>query len=600
MMRYIWLILLMLCATDVWGATYYVTQAGSGGDDGSTYADSDDITEFNAGGGVYADLENDIVYFCDTITTAIVIPVSGSADNLVTLRGDEATYPGTLDAGDSNDHCIEMNGTDYIVIDGFTMQDAVETAVDGIGASTNISVQNCTFTGNDNGDVDIEGSGNQYWTVDNNTITSPTDGIGIDVRLGADNITITNNTITGGAYGIRVGNNYASQCTDVATPVACCSGLDVGTCEVSNNITITGNTIDDSGDGTGTTHPIQVFVDGTSDNYIVSNNIVTNPADDVDCMELAWQGNPASVVVDGNTITNDTTNDGDYGIVVDMFATGVATITNNYIEDIPSGGIHLQGSIGSTIAYNYIKDSGFAQNTNCTDSVIPWNCCTGSGTGTCEEFPAIDIESRDFLTGESTVEDVNIYYNVIDGCGRGIGLNVRDALTLDGTEIYNNTISGVYGDYSTVGASIYAYVTSGTMSGLTIRNNIISNDTPAYTIAVSAGAHTSFAASNNIYYGASTNGWFFNGSAYADIADWRTNSGDTITLVSDPAFVSAGTDFHLTSASPAKDTGTDVSLSTDYDGINVPQGAGVDSGAYEYFGTTYIQGATSLNGVTIQ
>src|SRR5437867_2998196 len=59
-------------------------------------------------------------------------------------------------------------------------------------------------------------------------------------------------------------------------------------------------------------------------------------------------------------------------------------------------------------------------------------------------------------------------------------------------------------------------------------------------------------------------------------------------LVADPMFVNAGAgDFHLTSGSPAVDTGVDVGLTTDFDGGHVPHDgngdgiAAVDRGAFE-------------------
>ena len=68
-------------------------------------------------------------------------------------------------------------------------------------------------------------------------------------------------------------------------------------------------------------------------------------------------------------------------------------------------------------------------------------------------------------------------------------------------------------------------------------------------------------------------------------ATWVSQASDGDAVNADPVFVSAGTDFHITSASSAKDVGdATLGLTSDYDGINVPQGAGVDIGAYEYIG----------------
>jgi hypothetical protein len=53
-------------------------------------------------------------------------------------------------------------------------------------------------------------------------------------------------------------------------------------------------------------------------------------------------------------------------------------------------------------------------------------------------------------------------------------------------------------------------------------------------------------------------------------------------IISDPQFIDAKAgDFHLKLTSPCIDKGTDVGLELDFDGTPVPQGKGVDIGAYE-------------------
>ena len=67
-------------------------------------------------------------------------------------------------------------------------------------------------------------------------------------------------------------------------------------------------------------------------------------------------------------------------------------------------------------------------------------------------------------------------------------------------------------------------------------------------------------------------------SAIAKIkADHST--ADNITYTKTYADIS---DFHLQSSSPAIDAGTNVGLTSDYDGVSVPRGAGYEIGAYEY------------------
>jgi len=68
------------------------------------------------------------------------------------------------------------------------------------------------------------------------------------------------------------------------------------------------------------------------------------------------------------------------------------------------------------------------------------------------------------------------------------------------------------------------------------------------------------------------------------LAQWQTHiSGDTVSAEGDPQFINAATeDYHLSSASPCKDSGTSVGApGIDYEGTTRPQEQEFDIGAYE-------------------
>lgn len=118
--------------------------------------------------------------------------------------------------------------------------------------------------------------------------------------------------------------------------------------------------------------------------------------------------------------------------------------------------------------------------------------------------------------------------------------------------------------------------------GLTFKNNIVirAGATNRY-ISVAAPAQTNFVASNNLYYGASTGRWFWGPTEYTTLATWQTGSGkDANAVNADPVFVTANTNVHLQTTSPAKFTGVAAGVTLDYDGVTFAAPPSI--GCYEY------------------
>jgi hypothetical protein len=128
-------------------------------------------------------------------------------------------------------------------------------------------------------------------------------------------------------------------------------------------------------------------------------------------------------------------------------------------------------------------------------------------------------------------------------------------------------------------------------SNLTVKNNIVYDvGTPGgripsiidvQALAVSDGGHV---ISNNIFYTTLPTAKFrWNGTNYDTISAWETASGQSGNLSGDPLFVDlSNRNFNLTTSSPAKDTGANVGVTTDYYGNPRPFGAGYDMGGYEF------------------
>lgn len=166
--------------------------------------------------------------------------------------------------------------------------------------------------------------------------------------------------------------------------------------------------------------------------------------------------------------------------------------------------------------------------------------------------------------GNSRSQDNTFAYNLYSSSlGKSIFLVTRGGGSGYGpvlrTKAYNNTV------YLT-GSQSQGFVCHGGCSPdiLTLKNNI-------FQVVWKAGyADGDFSKSNNIYFGGQR--------------QFTLGASD---LVSDPQFVnSANNDFHLTSTSPAKNSGISESLAlgflVDLDNKTVPQESIVDRGAYEF------------------
>lgn len=198
----------------------------------------------------------------------------------------------------------------------------------------------------------------------------------------------------------------------------------------------------------------------------------------------------------------------------------------------------------------------------------------------------------DGTNGSNSANNVNLHHNTIHDVSKH-GINIADGSTsnirvwnnvvyntsyaglrfnttsLTGAKIYNNTFYNTNSN----GSSSYGPITNDwnlTSSSLDLENNIFWPSHNAKYWGGDSGLPSSVGTNtNNLWYGGTG------------------STGDAHAVSGNPAFVTAGTDFHLTSASPAVDSGSSTVSSvvtTDYDLTPRPQPSGgqYDVGAYEY------------------
>jgi len=184
-------------------------------------------------------------------------------------------------------------------------------------------------------------------------------------------------------------------------------------------------------------------------------------------------------------------------------------------------------------------------------------------------------------------QNIYIYYNIISDVGYTDYAYCYGILLLnetndpgydcatDNLNILNNVITGMTGS-TYQGIRISA---ADTVSDLNIKNNIVRYfDSYAMYFdehATDGLSMTDVAATYNCMNGNGTNSVGIEGTISQSNVDVSTGN-----ITSDPLFRTGK--YRLQSGSPCKNTGTNVSLTSDYAGHDVPQNTTPDMGAFEY------------------
>lgn len=303
-------------------------------------------------------------------------------------------------------YAIYIGNADNCIVSGNTLTDNIKRAI-SLDTANNNTISDNTITGPTAGTddtaigLDNNCAGNIIGGVtaaDGNNITMATSGTGnlyaiyMQALVGANNNTISYNTITGGQRAVQFDG----------TP-----GI-TGTTTISNN-TISGQTFGG-------------IVANNNGSLVITNNTLTNTT-----RPMEFWG-PVDVTITGNTINGATFDGINMGNV-----SGTKLIQGNTFTNILNGTTDIAAIHGRpdadnmTINNNIIGNSwkGIQIDTGCTGTVITNNAITGNAWSGISAYDAL----------------LTVTGNIIDTCWRGIEIN--GALTAHNNSFLNNTYGSV-------------------------------------------------------------------------------------------------------------------------------------------------------------
>lgn len=295
-----------------------------------------------------------------------------------------------------------------------------------------------------------------------------------------------------------------------------------------------------------------------------------------------------------NTFTNNTLNDGSYGIY--FRGTGTATrgngnvVTNNTLNNPYYYPVYL-----------YMMDTLTFDNNTIVQDPTSTSFCYGVYAYYCNNAKLrknsiqLNTTSTNYglRIGRFNGTSNEVSNNMVVTSGRGTATSTAYGIYFDynkNVNVYHNTVNVRSGSPTNCRA-IYVSGSSSTAYGNNnIRNNIFVNNTGAYAIDVTSGAANATylpKLDNNIYYSSGTNPFRYSNINYATLALYQAVSvGDTNSYFGDPGFYGA-TNLHL-QGTLAIDSGANLGITTDIDGDVRPlaPSTGYDIGADEYIPPT--------------
>jgi parallel beta-helix repeat protein len=305
--------------------------------------------------------------------------------------------------------------------------------------------------------------------------------------------------------------------------------------------------------GPSSQHGVQFQYDAGGYNQILNNTIHGNALNGISSYIHTGSTNDASrTIISGNNVYSNA-HDGIH------LRSNYWTVESNIVHDNGSEGVYVG-------IHPY---SGEAVENSGDNNIIRYNIVYNQ-KGNSEDGSGIGIDQW--------CDSNEVYYNVVYN-NDGKCIYAYDAAS---PTIYNNTCYGNMQD-SYTSHSLWAEIhLVGALTDNVLLKNNIAQATKANTYAVYVEGtvyDNTIDITNNIWYAAATNWYFWNDGGGNNLGTWNALTGVGTDINSNPQFIST-TNYYLRAGSPAINAGANVSLTSDFSGnglVGAP-----DIGAYEY------------------
>lgn len=439
---------------------------------------------------------------------------------------------------------ITLNAVSYVGGGPYTVTikpgTGVGTTISGSSADAIIKLNGADYVTIDGSNS--EGGTSRDLTISNTNAAASTAAIwvaSLGNNAGATNVTIKNCNVSSGyiagvSFGIYVAGTTISS---------------TGTGNHNHNLTIENNAISKAYNG--------IYVRAASGN-------VTN-----------------GILIKKNVIGSSDTLQTIVNRGIDIRFANAPLVTENVVF-----GLYTRGSI---------NNAGIDMGDEITNGVVSKNKVYGSRSLSTADYGAYGIVLSAPSGNVCNVDVINnIVYDIVSGGDSSsttynpMGIRIFGGLN---HKIYNNSVY-MTGDLTTADMSMAFLVINSTVTGCDVRNNIFANAMTGTTgfksYAIYAGTSVVFGTIDyNDYYATGPIAMFgyANGADVADLAAWKTYTGQDVHSISaEPGFTSA-TDLHINVNSPnVESRGTPLAgVTSDFDGDARSESL-PDLGADEYAG----------------